>query len=181
MRHPFLSSQHPRPGVPPLLCTDGDCCVPPARRQGVPRTLLGRGTLPTLHCPGSYLGDQSLVLCHELVQVLLVLVDAFQEVGSLVLQLVQLLLHLREEPWGRWLTHPTGDPRHSAVRTTASSGTRCRQPPTPCLQQEGQRELPRTCRGGLGDAAPCYYPMLHPYPPIKPPGGCWSQRGWVMQ
>lgn len=59
-------------------------------------------------CPGSYLGDQCLVLCHELVQVFLVLVDAFEEVGSLVLQLVQLLIHLREDRGP--LDHPSHGP-----------------------------------------------------------------------
>lgn len=180
MSHSFLSSQHLLPGVPKLLCTDGDCCLLSARLQGFPSALPGWGMLPSHDCPGSYLGDQSLVLCHELVQVFLVLVDAFQEVGSLVLQLVQLLIHLREDPRGHWVVNPKGDPPHSTAWTTASSGIRCLQPPTLCLHREKQRELLHICRGGLWDPAPFYDPLLHPYPSIKPPGGCCSQRGWVI-
>lgn len=121
MSYPFLSSQHLLPGVPALLCTDGDSRLLSDGLQVFPSTIPGREMLSSLHCPGSYLGNQSLVLFHELVQVFLVLVDAFQEVGSLVLQLVQLLVHLREDPQGRWLAHPMGDPRHSTVRTIGNA------------------------------------------------------------
>lgn len=82
MTHPFLSSKL-LPGIPTL-----------------PGLLTGRKMLPSLSCPGSYLGDQSLVLRHELIQVFLVLIDAFQQVGALVLQLVQLLVHLWKHPGG---------------------------------------------------------------------------------
>lgn len=41
-----------------------------------------------------YLGDEVFVLLHEVVQVILVLVDALQQVGSLKLQPAQLLIHL---------------------------------------------------------------------------------------
>ena len=43
---------------------------------------------------GCYLSNEVLVLLHELVQVILVLVDALQQVRSLELQPVQLLVHL---------------------------------------------------------------------------------------
>lgn len=67
----------------------------------------------------SYLCDQGLVLRHELIQILLVLVDTPQEVGSLVLQLAQLLVRLRERSRassrGGGLTSkhaPLGGPQH---------------------------------------------------------------------
>lgn len=44
---------------------------------------------------GPDLCNEVLVLLHEAVQVILVLVDAFQEVCSLKLQPVQLLVHLQ--------------------------------------------------------------------------------------
>lgn len=44
-----------------------------------------------------YLSNQSLVLCHQLVEVLLVFIDALQEISFLMLQLVQLFVQLGAE------------------------------------------------------------------------------------
>lgn len=60
-------------------------------------------------------------------------------------------------PRGCWLTHPAG--------TRGILGDTL--PPAPCSQRERQREPLRICRGGLWDAGPFYYPLLHPYPSIK--------------
>lgn len=46
---------------------------------------------------GRYLRNEVLVLLHEVVQIVLVLIDALQEVCPLKLQPVQLLVHLPEQ------------------------------------------------------------------------------------
>ena len=58
------------------------------------------------HCPrpytqGHYLSNEVLVLLHEIVQIVLVLINALQEVRPLKLQPVQLLVHLAEQDEGR--------------------------------------------------------------------------------
>ena len=65
------------------------------------------------HCPahtpkaakpsaqGRYLSNEVLVLLHEIVQIVLVLINALQEVRPLKLQPVQLLVHLAEQDEGR--------------------------------------------------------------------------------
>lgn len=48
-----------------------------------------------------YLSNEVLVLLHEIVQIVLVLINALQEVCPLKLQPVQLLVHLAEQDEGR--------------------------------------------------------------------------------
>lgn len=50
---------------------------------------------------GHYLSNEVLVLLHEIVQIVLVLINALQEVRPLKLQPVQLLVHLAEQDEGR--------------------------------------------------------------------------------
>lgn len=47
-----------------------------------------------LSTSGYYLSNEVLVLLYEVIQIVLVLIDVLQEVGSLELQPVQLLIHL---------------------------------------------------------------------------------------
>lgn len=130
-------------------------------------------------CPGSYLGDQRLVLRHELVQVFLVLVDAFEEVGSLVLQLVQLLIHLREDRGP--LDHPSHGAPTAQHRPDRSIlwGT---LPPasSPVLAPGEARGAPAYLQRGATGCCTLSPSALHPDPCIKPPGGCCSQRGGVI-
>lgn len=79
----------------------GPCCAgspsgPFAWSLGFPSNIQA-GNTAELALPGSYLCNQSLVLGHQLVQVLLVLADTPQEFGSLVLHLAELLICLRAE------------------------------------------------------------------------------------
>lgn len=76
-----------------LLCSP---TRPFAWSLGFPSNLQA-GKTAELALPSSYLCNQSLVLGHQLIQVLLVLADTPQEFVSLVLHLAELLIRLRAE------------------------------------------------------------------------------------
>lgn len=110
--------------------------------------------------PSSYLCDQGLVLRHELVQIFLVLVDAPQEVGPLVLQLGQLLVRLRERSGA---SCRGGDPPHGTPRRGSAA------PPAQLSQPGG-------AAGGGEGMLRAFSPFIHP---LRGPGALHQSDGVI--